>query len=165
MTTDYRALCAELLQAWDDLPWEYDFKGNPVGPFAEIDDTPFERARSALAQSEPVGPTDDELHQLWLDLYAFHEGPTSGDVAEIARAVLQRWGRPTPQPIPVSERLPGLEDCDAEGRCWWLAPHRVSAAHWIYRRKGRWPEQQYTHWLPVHALPLPRQPAPTAPAP
>jgi hypothetical protein len=44
-------------------------------------------------QPEPEGPTDKELHQLWQDLYAFHDGPTSGDVAEIARAVLDRWGR------------------------------------------------------------------------
>ena len=67
MTTDYRALCAELLQAWDDLPWEYDWKGNPVGPLAEIDDTPFDRARTALAQPEPVGMThlaEDGLNAL-----------------------------------------------------------------------------------------------------
>jgi hypothetical protein len=49
-------------------------------------------ARAALAQPEPQGPTDEELRQLWLDLYAFHDGPTSGDVAEIARAVLACWG-------------------------------------------------------------------------
>jgi hypothetical protein len=48
----------------------------------------------ALAEPEPEGPTDKELHQLWQDLYAFHDGPTSGDVAEIARAVLARWGQP-----------------------------------------------------------------------
>jgi hypothetical protein len=54
----------------------------------------LDRARTALAQSEPQGPTDEELHQLWVDLYAFHDGPTSGDVAEIARAVLARWGTP-----------------------------------------------------------------------
>ena len=44
------------------------------------------------AQFEPVIPTDEELHQLWLDLYSFHDGPSSGDVAEIARAALTRWG-------------------------------------------------------------------------
>ena len=47
----------------------------------------------AHTSPEPVRPTDEELHQLWLDLYAFHDGPTSGDVAEIARAVLARYGR------------------------------------------------------------------------
>ncbi len=58
---------------------------------------------AALAQPEPQGPTDEELHQLWLDLYAFHDGPTSGDVAEIARAVLARWGRPAIEPVPQQE--------------------------------------------------------------
>ena len=163
--TDWRALCAELLKAVDDMPWEYDWRGEPVGPLAEIDEAPFDRARAALAQPEPQGPpkncwlddepglcpspcvfddpsevidscvearclslegkpkeackyyrttaqpapqgpTDEELHQLWLDLYAFHDGPTSGDVAEIARAVLTRWGRPAIEPVPVSEPQP-----------------------------------------------------------
>jgi hypothetical protein len=57
--------------------------------------------RDALSQPEPEGPTEEELHDLWLELYGFHpDGPTSGDVAVIARAVLARWGSalPTPQP-------------------------------------------------------------------
>jgi hypothetical protein len=77
MTTDYRALCAELLQAWDDLPWEYDWKGNPVGPLAEIDDTPFEHARAALAEPDPVGPMDEPLGDL-IDVWvreAFNKKP------------------------------------------------------------------------------------------
>jgi hypothetical protein len=40
----------------------------------------------------PEPPTDEKLRQLWLDLYAFYDGPTSGEVVEIARAVLERWG-------------------------------------------------------------------------
>ena len=56
MTTDFRALCAELLQAIDNLPWEYDWKGRPVGPFADVDEGPFERARAALAEPELEGP-------------------------------------------------------------------------------------------------------------
>ena len=57
---------------------------------------PFaDKARAYLSQPEPEGPTEEELHHLWVELYAFHDGPTSGDVAEIARAVLARWGRPT----------------------------------------------------------------------
>jgi hypothetical protein len=56
-------------------------------------------ARALLSQSEPEGPTDEELHDLWLELYGFHpDGPTSGDVAVIARAVLARWGRPAVEP-------------------------------------------------------------------
>ena len=59
-----------------------------------------DEARAYLAQPEPEGPTDDELHDLWLELYGFHDGPTSGDVAVIARAALACWGSalPTPQP-------------------------------------------------------------------
>ena len=59
-------------------------------------------------------------------------------------------------PVRVSERLPGPEDCDAEGRCW------------LYGKvKGDWrlidpnnsgvPQLKYcfSHWLPANALPLP----------
>ena len=35
-----------------------------------------------------------------------------------ARAVLAKWGRPTPQPVAISERLPEPEDCDPLGNCW-----------------------------------------------
>lgn len=50
-------------------------------------------ARAALAQPELDAPTDEDLKQLWQELYAFYEGPTIGDVAEIARVVLARWGK------------------------------------------------------------------------
>lgn len=46
-----------------------------------------------VEREHPAQPTDEELHQLWLELYASHDGPTSGDVAEIARAALARWGK------------------------------------------------------------------------
>jgi len=50
-------------------------------------------ARTYLAQPEPEGPTAEDLKQLWQELYAFYDGPTIGDVAEIARVVLARWGK------------------------------------------------------------------------
>lgn len=37
-------------------------------------------------------PSDEQLHDLWLELYRFHDGVTSGEVATIARAALERWG-------------------------------------------------------------------------
>ena len=50
----------------------------------------------AVQSMEPASvvtePSDKDLHSLWLELYAFQEGVTSGDVTEIARAVLARWG-------------------------------------------------------------------------
>jgi hypothetical protein len=59
-------------------------------------------------------------------------------------------------PVPVSERLPGPEDCDAEGRCWMCG-----------KVEGDWrlistdnpgvPQLKYafSHWLPHWALPVP----------
>ena len=52
-----------------------------------------------------------------------------------------------PTPVPVSERLPGAEDCNEMGQCWWF-----DAELWcldIY-------DHEYTHWLPHHALPVPQ---------
>jgi hypothetical protein len=43
------------------------------------------------------------------------QGPT--ETLGILRDLLARYTRPTTEPVPVSERLPGPEDCDAEGRC------------------------------------------------
>jgi hypothetical protein len=87
-----------------------------VGPSEETDDIDNDlitRARAALAQPEPVGPTDEEL---WLTADdEFRAYVYSPDAIRFARAVLTRWGRPVITPIPVSERLPGPEDCDAEG--------------------------------------------------
>jgi hypothetical protein len=89
-----------------------------------------------------------------------------------ARAVLARWGRPAIEPVPVSERLPGPEDCDAEGRCWLLTVedeypqwrlHSIQGAQpggamiWVpVDSDGAMVDCFYTsHWLPHWALPVP----------
>ena len=65
---------------------------------------------------------------------------------------LQELRQLVQQPVPVSERLPGPEDCDSEGRCWWFDSSRVE--YWFYLEpENRSPRE--THWLPYHALPLP----------
>jgi hypothetical protein len=104
--TDFRALCAELLEALENaIRVIYHEDGTKHISTA---DPVIAKADAALAQPEPQGPTDKELHQLWQELYSFHDGPTSGEVAEIARAALARWGRsPAIEPVPVAERLPG----------------------------------------------------------
>jgi hypothetical protein len=56
------------------------------------------------------------------------------------------------QPVPVSERLPGPEDCDSEGSCWWYDPRFVKC-WWYLEACNHAPYE--THWLPHHALPLP----------
>jgi hypothetical protein len=77
---------------------------------------------------------------------------------EYARAVLARWGRPAIEPVPVSERLPGPEDCDAEGRCWLHQPHPATPETPVWRlMPARFASIIYgtTHWLPHWALPVP----------
>jgi hypothetical protein len=80
-----------------------------------------------------------------------------------ARAVLARYG--TPRPIPVTERLPGAEDCCINPRtkqglpewCWgWTGavPGVPYAGRWRMMGRSALPDEA-THWLPAHALPLP----------
>jgi len=79
-TPDFRALCAELVDACN---------GTNMSVWWEA----LDRADAALATPPPEPPTDEELRKLWLDLYATNDGPTSGEVVTIARAVLERWGK------------------------------------------------------------------------
>ena len=109
------------------------------------------------AQPEPQGPTDEELWEAYDQMDGAPEDWAW--VRDYASAVLTRYARPTIQPVPVAERLPGPEDCDADGRCWWGVPaetvdpndERVSAAGWAL--VGVMPDA--THWLPHYALPVP----------
>jgi hypothetical protein len=131
-TTDFRALCAELVGAW--------IKGDDIAG-------PMVRARYELAQPEPqeaMIPDQYKGYQVHVYRAGFHAGYTHGLTRPNA-ALAQ------PEPVPVSERLPGPEDCDKEGCCWW----------WDYGQDS-WsqgmPEyciNRHTHWLPHWALPMP----------
>jgi hypothetical protein len=108
--------------------------------------------RQLLSQPEPgvAGPSDEDLYDL-SDVF-------NGDVVPAMRRALELWGHATPQPspVPVAERLPGPEDCDAGGRCWLCG-----------KVEGEWrlisafnpgvPHLKYcfSHWLPHNALPAP----------
>lgn len=77
-------------------------------------------------------------------------------VVDNARAVLARYGRPATIPIPVSDRLPGPEECDAEGKCWWwIVDQPGEFPYWIFAHGDVVAWAGYTHWLPYWALPLP----------
>jgi hypothetical protein len=80
---DYRALCAELLDALLSEP------GPAMGQWSDL----IARARAALAQPEAVGPTDDELDELWAEIDG---GGAIWAWQPYARAVLARWGSPNP---------------------------------------------------------------------
>ena len=120
----------------------------------------FARAVLALAQPEPQGVTDEEIDDLASELLDGDRASTR----DFARAVLARWGRPAIEPVPVSERLPGPEDCDAEGRCWWWRTDGVEE-HWelislrdpIGHNESCASHVNYTHSLPHYALPVSQQ--------
>ena len=83
--TDYKQLCAELIDDLELCDWPYKIK--------ETIRSDIDRARAALAQPEPEGPTDEELLQVF-DTACLSEG---GMVDEIhlrgLRAVIARWGK------------------------------------------------------------------------
>lgn len=99
--TDFRALCAELVEQWDN-----------AGDLGDVGNM-IERARAALAQPKPQGPTDEELLELMSETmrdefsYAAKvcSDATGGQVKpgifrvclnhtalEYVRAALARWG-------------------------------------------------------------------------
>jgi hypothetical protein len=133
MSTDsFKSLCAELVSAWDS--YSYADAGDATDRMTQY----IMEARAALeAQPEPQAPSDKDLHQLWLDLYAFHDGPTSGDVAEIARAVLARWGRHAIEPVPGVEDIHyAWELHDAEGE--WQAGGSANSLDDVQREGNRY---------------------------
>ena len=187
MTNLYRAMCAELVDAveqarqalegwanygqwvWPEIALEQ-AKRNTTEALALLN-----RARALLAQPVVEGPTDEELLASVRHLYGNQTAADIGaeDDLRTARAVLDKWGRPTPQPVAVSERLPGPEDCDEQGRCWLLTVedeypqwrlHAIEGAQpggamiWVPvdSSPGVMVDCFYTsHWLPANALPTP----------
>jgi hypothetical protein len=103
----------------------------------------------ALAE-QPVGPTDEELRELYDEMRREPGGGRSywAFLLDFARAVLARWGS-HPTPIPVAERFPEFSDCDPHERVWAWNPF---LDHWKLSRINR---SVHTHWLPANALPLP----------
>ena len=156
MTTDYRAMCAELVDSLHKHTsmWE----GHEIDLVA--------RARALLAQPVAEGPTDEELLRVAATAIDPYESsgialgeyePETECAVEVygseliayARAVLARWGYPTPQPVAVSECLPGPDDCLDEGWAWFFN-QRIG-----WRQAVLPVSTGYTHWLPANALPTP----------
>jgi hypothetical protein len=93
MTTDYRAMCAELAE---ELVNEYGYcteweKGLPLceSNVSEL----LTRARALLDQQEPEGPSDEDLWELYDDkLGQFGFAEDWPWIRNYARAVLDKWG-------------------------------------------------------------------------
>ena len=146
--TDFRALCAGLVDDLEMADWPWKLK--------ESFRSDIQRARAALAEPEPKGPTVMQIIALADEI----EKAELGQV-DLVRAALARWGNSVPQPIPVSERLPGPEDCDAEGRCWWHGEGEDMVGWTVDDLEGL-SYYRATHWLPAYALSRPNT-EPTCP--
>lgn len=83
--TDFRALCAELLQALET-------EGYAHWVVTPDEDELCLRARAALAQPEPVAPTDKEIMEVFWEHQNGLEELWADDWPAAARAVLTRWG-------------------------------------------------------------------------
>ena len=146
---DYRALCAELVEALHEHTCLYE------GHESEL----VARARALLAQPVAKRPTVMEIIELhtWLeDEWRANNDGEDLPMVDYARGVLAKWGHPTPQPVAVSERLPGPEDCDEQGRCWMCGKvggdwRLISTINSGIRRLT----YCFSHWLPANALPTP----------
>jgi hypothetical protein len=167
--TDWRALCADLVQLDKEQPTEY-------LNWKKRWDAAVSRVSTTLAQPEPEGPTDEQWDAIKDRLWSRYETVGyqgerfmyQGDfdtALDVARQDLTRWGRPTIKPVPVSERLPGPEDCapwpdDPNiSWCWYAREHEEGGWRWRQDSLCNPRAYGYTHWLPHHALPLPQQPS------
>ena len=107
-TPNYKALCAELADRLDDA-LTYTVQSDTERSMRQL----IALARTALAQPEPQGPTDEEIYKLALDgdfLVDVGDGFSCmvQDEVEFARAVLARWGRPAIETVgegPSDEEL------------------------------------------------------------
>jgi hypothetical protein len=143
--TDFRALCAELLdelELWSSWHDATDLK---------------DRAGSALhfaLAEQPVGPTVPNLDCDEIEVPAYYRGDEfhayrHGFASGWAKAVTKQ---PAATPIPVAERLPFAE-CDEDQKCWWYVPegeHWCLASQFVARLA-----LEAIHWLPANALPVP----------
>ena len=144
---DYRAMCAELADALA----EWRLGGGPPEDTADAD--LIERARALLAQPVAEGLTEIALQMLGT---IESMGLIIPEITDTIRKALEQGRRPTPQPVAVSERLPGPEDCDEQGRCWMFG---YVEGDWrlISATNSGIPKLKYcfSHWLPANALPTP----------
>lgn len=177
--TDYKQLCVELLDSAEEL--DDLIEGIKLGNYMPDSFTlqpmraVLERARAALAEPEPEEPTDEELLAALKEaIIAFppnHPDAQGLSCVEYetqlelrkARVIFASWGSPAPRQIPVTERLPGPEDCIANPRngqgqwCWgWCVDDSAVpfSGRWRMIRR-QWLADEAVAWLPAHALPVP----------
>jgi len=91
---DFRALCAELINHLQVRVSNEDRKIPTVGYYSQSQQL-LDRARAALAQPEPVAPTDEELIRpiMWMLDDSIYDND-KGEIAQSLRELVARWGQP-----------------------------------------------------------------------
>lgn len=112
--------------------------------------------------------TDVEIEEI-ADKCMVMDGETGTmflEITEFAHAIIAAYSSKRPlslEPFHLSERLPGPEDCDAGGKCWWFNPGQpamsnphIATSSWRLCRmlNGK---PMGTHWTPANSLPLPNK--------
>lgn len=99
---DFRALCSELVEVLVD---EYGYcaeyrQGLPLTP--SVVSELLTRARAALAEGDGVGPTDEEIRQVYCESMELTSSPASLGPMPVmfGRAILARYGTTHPRSIP-----------------------------------------------------------------
>ena len=122
--------------------------------------------RACYAHPTPQPPADGEVGELveWLKGSADDErllcGGNNHRSEKLDRAA-ELLERSTPQPVAVSERLPGPEDCIKRGNdhwCWGQERSLLTgqaSARWRLMRVSALTDEA-VNWLPFNALPLPQ---------
>ena len=181
MTDQFRALCAELVEKVGLITWgsgtPEDLKellnriraalAKPVGEWASmpaaINSMPEAQRRwyvlgwrAAIARwGRPAAAPVPEPGEV-AELVAWLRGTRAARLTRAAELLSQRH----PTPVPVSERLPGPEDCDVEGRCWWGEPQIEDSHDATWNLCTQDDAEEFCiwgtkcGWLPFHALPL-----------
>jgi hypothetical protein len=135
MTDTFRALCEELIGIWA-VKSELRFS-EFWDKLADIDG----RARAALAQLEPQGPSDEELDAIWAQRAFCTDGGVFGlgleEFRDITHAVLARWGCPAIESVPKREDVHyAWELHDAEGE--WQAGGFANSLEDVQRAGNRY---------------------------
>jgi len=112
--TDFRALCAELVETWDATA-DFDFNdfGNATADIVN-------RTRAALAE-QPVAPTAMQILALSDEIEAEDLG-----TIDLVRRALARWGVPAAVPTPEAKPTPSLkEPTPIETVCYYDDPENL----------------------------------------
>ena len=147
----------ELVEEWIAEVWH---EGTPVQVSASDLHLASKAAEwGARYGHQPAPAAEGEVGELveFLRIYGDEVMDEYGDVGEhdqLTRAAELLERQAAPVPIPVSERLPGAEDCDAEGRCWLHLPDMGTEPLWRLTDPSL-RSRYHSHWLPASSLPLP----------